>query len=181
MEARRCQISLSCPLLCSDDQWLSRCQAAACNQTEGRQRGNTFPASQAASAAAAFWTGAGATKIKKSLKRGEKNGELSDFYLLMNGSSVTAATVTILSLITLSIHCPLLLDIYLSTLEYFMRKACVFNKDRNIAPFGGAFIWPQTAVWQFNIFTQWTQTKLTSPYWRSDATLWMWQCLKLSH
>ena len=47
-----------------------------------------------------------ATKLKKSLKQREKNGELSDFYLLMNGSSVTTATVTILSLITLSIHCP---------------------------------------------------------------------------
>ena len=47
-----------------------------------------------------------ASKLKKSLKQREKNGELSDFYLLMNGSSVTAATVTILSLITLSIHCP---------------------------------------------------------------------------
>ena len=68
-----------------------------------------------------------ATKLKKSLKQREKNGELSDFYLLMNGSSVTAATVTILSLITLSIHCPLLLDIYLSTSEYFMRKACVIK------------------------------------------------------
>ena len=68
-----------------------------------------------------------ATKLKKSLKRREKNGELSDFDLLMNGSSVTAATVTILSLITLSIHCPLLLNIYLSTSEYFMRKACVIK------------------------------------------------------
>ena len=144
MEARRCQISLSCPLLCSDDQWLSRCQAAACNQTEGRQRGNTFPASQAASAAAAFWTGAGATKIKKSLKRGEKNGELSDFYLLMNGSSVTAATVTILSLITLSIHFPLLLDIYVSTSQYFMRKACVIKIE----------IWHHSGVHLFGLKLQ---------------------------
>ena len=102
----------SCVLMTSD------CPAAKLQPatTKCRQRGNTFPCLKLLLLLLnSELVLALATKLKKSLKRREKNGELSDFYLLMNGSSVTTATVTILILITLA-TVSLLLNIYLSIL-----------------------------------------------------------------